>query len=61
MKRRRENGSQAGRNSVGSGESGRSHGLDVVDVEFIGPAKDRVLRVTPGEKRRGARKAEGGD
>ena len=23
-----------------------SHGLDVVDVEFIGPAKDRVLRVT---------------
>ena len=22
-----------------------SHGLDVVDVEFIGPAKDRVLRV----------------
>jgi ribosome maturation factor RimP len=23
-----------------------SHGLDVVDVEFIGPAKDRVLRIT---------------
>jgi ribosome maturation factor RimP len=23
-----------------------SHGLDVVDVEFMGPAKDRVLRVT---------------
>jgi ribosome maturation factor RimP len=23
-----------------------SHGLDVVDVEFTGPAKDRVLRVT---------------
>lgn len=23
-----------------------SHGLDVVDVEFIGPAKDRILRVT---------------
>jgi ribosome maturation factor RimP len=22
-----------------------SHGLDVVDVEFIGPAKDRILRV----------------
>lgn len=23
-----------------------SHGLDVVDVEFIGPVKDRILRVT---------------
>jgi ribosome maturation factor RimP len=23
-----------------------SHGLDVVDLEFIGPAKDRVLRIT---------------
>ena len=23
-----------------------SHGLDVVDVEFLGPAKDRILRVT---------------
>ena len=23
-----------------------SHGLDVVDVDFLGPAKDRILRVT---------------
>jgi len=23
-----------------------SHGLDVVDIEFSGPAKDRILRVT---------------
>ena len=23
-----------------------SHGLDVVDLEFAGPAKDRILRVT---------------
>ena len=23
-----------------------SHGLDVVDLEFAGPARDRVLRVT---------------
>jgi hypothetical protein len=38
-----------------------SHGLDVVDVEFIGPAKDRTLRVYLEKERRGAGAAEGGD
>jgi ribosome maturation factor RimP len=32
-----------------------SHGLDVVDVEFIGPAKDRVLRVTLEKNAEGVR------
>jgi ribosome maturation factor RimP len=31
-----------------------SHGLDVVDVEFIGPVKDRIIARDAGERRRGA-------
>ena len=37
-----------------------SHGLDVVDLEFTGPAKDRILRVYPRKERRGPGATEGG-
>ena len=36
-----------------------SHGLDVVDVEFSGPAKERTLRVTLEKNAEGRAQAEG--
>ena len=38
-----------------------SHGLDVVDMEFIGPAKERTLRVYLEKNAEGRAQAEGGD
>jgi len=38
-----------------------SHGLDVVDIEFIGPAKERTLRIYLEKNAEGRAHLEGGD
>ena len=37
-----------------------SHGLDLVDMEFIGPAKERTLRIYLEKNAEGRAQAEGG-